>query len=195
LYFGRRLDDRNLRFQSYLLAVYAFFRGWSTNIYLDGFWLGMPERMSTTVPMIVALFLASFLCRGPTPEVVPQTATKGRVRRLLELADRHALTLFAALGSAFLGVLLYYQLPADLVSIGWAVEGMVLLITGFLFAMRSYRILGLAVLSATLVKVVFVDLAGVEEIYRIISFIVLGVILLLASVGYTRYRGLIEKYL
>ena len=34
-----------------------------------------------------------------------------------------------------------------------------------------------------------------DEIYRIASFIVLGLILLLASVGYTRYRGLIEKYL
>ena len=34
-----------------------------------------------------------------------------------------------------------------------------------------------------------------EDIYRIASFIVLGVILLLVSVGYTRYRGVIERYI
>ena len=46
----------------------------------------------------------------------------------------------------------------------------------------------------TLGKVALFDLAGVETIYRILSFIVLGVILLLASLAYARYRETIERY-
>jgi uncharacterized membrane protein len=195
LYAGRRLDDRNLRFQSYVLGAYALFRGWSTNIYLDGMWLGLDERLSTTMPMIVALLVASLLCRGAPSAQSPGSASSGRMVRLLSFVEGHTATYFAALGAAFLGVLLYYELPADIVSIGLALEGLAILVAGFVLRERGYRVLGLLVLFATLVKAVFVDLAGVEEIYRIASFIVLGLILLLASVGYTRYRGLIEKYL
>ena len=36
-------------------------------------------------------------------------------------------------------------------------------------------------------KILFVDLAGAETIYRILSFIVAGVILLLASFAYARF--------
>lgn len=196
LYLGRRLDDRNLRFQSYVLGAYALFRGWSTNIYLDGLWLGLDERLSTTLPMIVALLAASLLCRGaPGPAATAAPMPAGRIVRLIGFAEQHAVTYFAALGAAFLGVLLYYELPADFVSIGLALEGLVVLVSGFVLRERGYRVLGLLLLFATLVKAVFVDLAGVEEIYRIASFIILGLILLAASVGYTRYRGLIEKYL
>jgi uncharacterized membrane protein len=45
------------------------------------------------------------------------------------------------------------------------------------------------------VKVFLVDLRGVETLYRIFSFIVLGVILLLVSFGYTRYRSVVRRYL
>lgn len=38
-------------------------------------------------------------------------------------------------------------------------------------------------------KILFVDLAGAETIYRILSFIVAGVILLLASFAYARFAG------
>jgi uncharacterized membrane protein len=40
-----------------------------------------------------------------------------------------------------------------------------------------------------------VDLRGVETLYRIFSFIVLGIILLLVSFGYTRYKEILRKYL
>lgn len=196
LYLGRSYADRNLRFQSYALALYGFFRGWSTNIYLEGVWLNLPERISTTVPMIAALFAASLLGRGSKVPEQPASAERpGRVRRALSFADRNAPGYFATLGAAFLAVLLYYELSSQFVSIGLAVEGLALLVLGFALAERSYRLIGLATLGGTLLKVVFIDLAGVEDIYRIASFIVLGVILLLVSVGYTRYRSVIERYI
>jgi hypothetical protein len=146
--------------------------------------------------MIAALFAASLLGRGSKVPEQPASAERpGRVRRALSFADRNAPGYFATLGAAFLAVLLYYELSSQFVSIGLAVEGLALLVLGFALAERSYRLIGLATLGGTLLKVVFIDLAGVEDIYRIASFIVLGVILLLVSVGYTRYRSVIERYI
>ncbi|NOR53078.1 MAG: DUF2339 domain-containing protein, partial [Candidatus Aminicenantes bacterium] len=54
---------------------------------------------------------------------------------------------------------------------------------------------GLIVLGLTIFKVFLVDLSGLTPFYRLISFIVLGVILLLVSFGYHKYKSRIEKYL
>jgi uncharacterized membrane protein len=77
----------------------------------------------------------------------------------------------------------------------WTVEGFLLLAMGFGVRERSLRLSGLALLLVCLVKVFLVDLRGVETLYRIFSFIVLGVILLLVSFGYTRYRSVVRRYL
>jgi uncharacterized membrane protein len=39
-----------------------------------------------------------------------------------------------------------------------------------------------------------IDVSGVDPIYRILSYIGVGLILLLASLLYTRYRSVVEKY-
>ena len=44
-------------------------------------------------------------------------------------------------------------------------------------------------------KLVVLDMSGVETLYRILSYIVLGVILLLVSLGYSRYQHVLRRYL
>jgi len=53
---------------------------------------------------------------------------------------------------------------------------------------RQVRILGIFLLAVTIVKVFLSDLAELETLYRIGSFIVLGILLLIVSYGYNRYR-------
>ena len=48
---------------------------------------------------------------------------------------------------------------------------------------------GLAVFSMLLLKILFADLAAAGTIYRILSFVVAGAILLLASFGYAKFTG------
>jgi uncharacterized membrane protein len=48
---------------------------------------------------------------------------------------------------------------------------------------------GIALFALTVAKVFLVDLSELEAIYRILSFVVLGAVLLLASFVYTRYRA------
>jgi len=52
---------------------------------------------------------------------------------------------------------------------------------------RTQRVLGLAFFAFTMAKVWLVDLAAVEPLYRILSFIAVGLLLLPASVLYQRF--------
>ena len=66
-----------------------------------------------------------------------------------------------------------------------------LMIAGFVRPTRSMRIASLILLSITILKVFLYDLSFLQQPYRIVSFIALGVILMLAGFLYQRFRGVI----
>jgi uncharacterized membrane protein len=189
---GLWLHCRDFKFEGYALTIMAFVRATMTNVQLEGNLLGMAERLVTTVPVVAILFVIAFTCsrRLPTDQRAQATGVAGK----LELLEGYSRMLFSLLASLLLALLLYFQLSIDLVSIGWAVEGLALMALGFALNDRNFRIHGLILLFVCLLKVTFIDLVGVETIYRILSFIVLGLILLLASFAYTRYRNAIGRY-
>ena len=80
-----------------------------------------------------------------------------------------------------------------LVSVAWAIEGLALVAAGFALRDRVFRALGLGVFGVLVLKILFVDLAGAETIYRILSFIVAGVVLLVASYVYATFAKLATK--
>jgi uncharacterized membrane protein len=57
------------------------------------------------------------------------------------------------------------------------------------------RMQGLAALFVCVVKVFFYDLRNLETVYRILSFIALGVILLSVSWIYTRFNEHLKRLL
>ncbi|MDF1656678.1 MAG: DUF2339 domain-containing protein [Verrucomicrobiales bacterium] len=73
-------------------------------------------------------------------------------------------------------------------SIFWSVFGLALLLTGISRSKAIMRGLGLILMGVVIVKVFFVDLAGLDQLYRIIAFIVLGIVILLGSFLYLKYR-------
>ena len=191
---GTRLPDRDFRYQAYALCLLVFGRAWSTNAYLEGTLWGISERVATTLPSLAALLIVVFLIPRSF-DTAPFGAPATRMGRAFAFADRHARSLVALLFAAQLTLLIYYEMTIDLVSIGWAVSALLLLLIGFVLNERSLRLYGLALLMVCLLKVVFVDLDGVETIYRVFSFIVLGLVLLLASLGYSRFRDVLGRYL
>ncbi len=72
------------------------------------------------------------------------------------------------------------------ISLVWGVYASGLLIFGFAKQVRVARLSALGLFGLTALKLVFVDLAGVQEIYRIISFVVLGLLIIAASYLYHR---------
>jgi uncharacterized membrane protein len=76
-------------------------------------------------------------------------------------------------------------------SILWALYASLLIGVGIYRKLRGARVVGILLLGATIAKVFLVDLSALQTFYRIISFIVLGVLLLAVSYSYNRFKHFI----
>jgi len=81
-----------------------------------------------------------------------------------------------------------YQLS---LSVLWALYASLLTGVGILRQIREARMFGILLLGVTVLKVFLVDLSALRTFYRIISFIVLGLLLLAVSYAYNRFKHLI----
>lgn len=78
-------------------------------------------------------------------------------------------------------------------SVVWALYASGLLVAGRIRRLRLLRVMGLALLSLTALKAFVWDLSSLDRIYRIISFIMLGAILLVVSYFYQRSQQPVEE--
>jgi uncharacterized membrane protein len=74
-------------------------------------------------------------------------------------------------------------------------EGVALLVSGFPLRDRVLRLSGLALLLACILKLFVWDLRHLETLPRILSFLVLGLLLVAVSWIYTRFRERVQRYL
>ncbi|MCL2647103.1 MAG: DUF2339 domain-containing protein [Phycisphaerales bacterium] len=77
-----------------------------------------------------------------------------------------------------------------IVSVLWGVLGLLGILVGFRRRVASVRWVALALLGITVAKVLLIDMAKVETVFRVLSFAVLGIVLLLVSFVYHK-RGAI----
>lgn len=191
LYFGLRRNSRDLRWQSYALAAATFFRCWATNFTAPESLDGLSIRIFTGATVIAGLYASQFLSLRH-PEETP-LAGQG-LKRWLGWIDLNARSVFAVLASVLLAALLYYEVPARFLTIAWALEGVMLLAVGFPARERILRLSGLVLLLACILKVFAYDLREIETLFRILSFIVLGLLLLGVSLIYTRFKDQLRRY-
>lgn len=76
-------------------------------------------------------------------------------------------------------------------SVIWGLYASLLTAVGIYNRIRKARIAGILLLGVTVLKVFLLDLSTLEPLFRIVSFIVLGLLLLAVSYGYNRFRDLI----
>ena len=77
----------------------------------------------------------------------------------------------------------------------WAGFAVLLFVAGMLLHERFHRWLGLGVLAAAVGRVVLVDVWKQETIYRVLTFLALGVALLLVGFIYNKFQDMIRKWL
>jgi hypothetical protein len=188
LFLGLKTGIGDLRIQSYALAALTFIRSWNTNFYIVDSLLGMPARVLTGAFVIAILYAGEFLAPRPAPG-------ESRARTWLARLDAHARLGFSLMATTLLAVLIYHEVSGTLLTVGWGIEGACLLLAGFALRERSLRLSGLALLLSCAAKLFVYDLRALEIVYRILSFLVLGLLLLGASWIYTRYRGELKRYL
>lgn len=81
------------------------------------------------------------------------------------------------------------------ISAFWAVYSILLVIAGILRRFQPVRLLAILLFGITIAKVFIFDLAEVEKIYRVLSFIILGSVLLAASFLYQKHRNQINDFM
>ena len=175
LWCGLRYTIPDLRWQAYLLAAAAFVRAWSLSFSLTE----TPFRLAGSL-LVVAGLLAGH-------RLAPREA--------LSRFESWARPIYAVLGAALLAAVLYNQVSGPMLTVAWSIEGVALLVVGFMTAERVMRFCGLGFLLCCILKLFVSDLSSLQGLPRIASFIVLGVLLMAASWLYTRYREQLKRIL
>ena len=80
-------------------------------------------------------------------------------------------------------------------TVSWTVFAFLVFAVGLALRERMYRWVGLTVLGFALARIVFVDVWRLEMIYRILSFIALGVVLLVLGFFYNKYQEKIRNWI
>ena len=175
---GVRKERPIWRHIALMFAIAALVRGVGVNLYFRDEWRGL-MLSDLTVPIAGGLLFTGYLVivrsRREADPPLPKSWPWFSVFALLLLAfiwTRASGTVLTAWLSAY---------------------GLGIVILGFVLRERVARLSGLSLLSACILKLFFVDLRGLTGLPRVLSFIVLGVVLILVSLGYTRYKERMER--
>ena len=79
------------------------------------------------------------------------------------------------------------EVSGGVLTVAWGIEGAALLGAGFPLRDRALRLSGLALFLICIVKLFAHDLQALGTVYRILSFMALGAILVSVSWLYTRF--------
>ena len=77
----------------------------------------------------------------------------------------------------------------------WAVFALLILGAGLWLQERVYRWLGLTVLACAMARVVIFDVWKLGTIYRVLSFLALGLVLVVLGFIYNKYQEKIRSWL
>jgi hypothetical protein len=189
--------DRNIfLYQAMVLTVLTAARGLAHNLYGAGnFEEHDWQSRYVVLSLSVVLLLASLAFAFPLRERFrAQRNTVSSARGLLALVHRpEQLQFFAAI--PLLTLMLAKKLDAGWVTVGWGLEGVLVILLALAVSERSFRLTGLGLLLLCVAKVLAMDAWRLEPRDRYVTFIIVGAALLLVSYLYTRYREAIRQFL
>ena len=85
--------------------------------------------------------------------------------------------------------------PWESLTVAWSLFAFAVFFAGLVLRERTYRIAGLITLGISIGHVFLVDVWRLDTKYRIISFLVLGVVLLILGFCYNRFRDTIRRWM
>jgi uncharacterized membrane protein len=164
---------------------------------------GMKDLRAQHLVWALAVFTAGLIVDGPG-SVLPLALTVlcfytwqflVRDKDIEQPSVPYAGSAYSLLGTILLTVLLFREVQGRLLTVALGIEGAVLLIAGLVASERILRLTGLALFLLCIGKAFAYDLRHLDTFSRIVSFIVLGLLLLGASWVYTRFRERIKRLL
>src|SRR6266478_758439 len=186
--------------QSVILAFLVFLRGLSYEL-MAGTHPNFPGNFDRWVYVAIA---AAFLFLGqafafPLRERFAAARSKpfSTSDLSVNLSDllRRPEQIYFFLPMILVTILILNEVAEGRVTIGWGLEAVAAFLFALIVAERSFRLAGLSLLLVCVAKIVVLDVWRQERSDRFITFIILGVALLLVSYLYTRYSEAIRRYL
>ncbi len=182
-------------YQSMLLTVFTFLRALAVEY--DVSWMTTPAGMSGSgrakyVGITAAILFAcqgfAFLLRKRFESGEEE---EERVPELLRRPEQ----LYFFLPVILVTLLILEEVSTGRVTIYWGIEGLAIFLFALAVGERSFRLTGLGLLLVCVGKVVALDVWRQQRSDRYITFITLGVALLLVSFLYTKFSETIRRYL
>lgn len=201
LWAGIKLDKKSLILSAYLLititigkfllydyiSVFRFHPDFFN--FANSYTYMITERYITSAFLLVLLYVFSSMAKRMSLQHLSSSKTSGR---------EDAAIIFALWGGLLFIVLnietasfFHDYLPAArfaAISVLWTLFSVALMIIGFKDNNSLIRKVSLVLFSFTLLKVFSFDMSNISTPYRIISFIILGLILVLTSYLYHKYK-------
>jgi len=152
------------------------------------FWLPPSGEAAVYLPSLVAILV-----------LLGQQQLARRVREHYEFNEGLHTTMILAGGASLWRFVskwvVLVQAEGFYLTVVWATLALMLFVAGLLLSERIYRWLGLGVLGCALGRVVILDVWKLETLYRIFSFMALGIVLLVLGFIYNKYQEKIKQWL
>jgi hypothetical protein len=151
------------------------------------FWLPLIETPTVYLPnlFVILVLLAQRQIARRLPERYPLETS---VHNAVILVGGLSLWLFAS--RWVLEVASGFYLTAT-----WSLLALVLFTAGLCLRERMYRWIGLGILACALGRVIFFDVWTLATVYQILSFMALGIVLLVLGFIYSKYQEKIKEWL
>lgn len=201
LWMSRRLDRKNLTGIAYLLLAVSIgkflrldypevFRLRFDEAYIFGSYTYLIiERIVTS--LVLLLTTAWFAVVAQRDQITVITKNGSDARFISVICGGLLFIILNVETAAFF----HDYLPAArfaAISVLWAVWSIAMVVVGFRQKSAALRKVSLGLFAITLVKVFLFDMSNISTPYRIVSFIILGLMLVGTSYLYYRFRGNLE---
>ncbi len=198
-YMGVKLNKYSIRFVSYILGIISIAR------FLEEIYIHLGPFDQFIVILNSRFFICSFIISAFYSMLVLLSRNKINLRENESIIIPGTLIITQILSVVLLSTEFYdfYRFPSRhtyltfaefryasqlSLSIVWATYASALVSMGIVRKMRLLRMLGIFLIGITIAKVFFFDLSELKTIYRITSFVILGLLLLLVSYFYNRFK-------
>jgi hypothetical protein len=186
------IDRPIFLYQGLLLTVGVCARGIAHNLFgasyfTAGDWTGRYGVLGSAIAVLFACLPFAFRLRDLYRERPS--------RRWIGAVIKHPEQLLFFAPVLLLTIMLALQLRAGMVTVGWGIEGFLILLAAFAINEHSFRLTGLILLLACFAKIVLIDMWRLGPRDRYITLIMVGAAILLASFLYTRYSEKIRQLL
>lgn len=175
-YLGIQLDVKLLRAASYVLAFLASFKAF----FLDLDTLVGYQRLGAILVPAASFYALGFY---------------GSVKKISKIDESLFLNLYNYYPTILVAGLLAQELDSFYISVGWACFALAVTGVGFVLKEKSLRLPGIALFALTILKVFLYDTGNLGTFGKMVSFLVLGVILLLVSFVYNKYKDKLKDIL